>query len=834
MPRIFVSHAGRDRAWAEWARWHLEAAGFETELDSVDWSPGDNFMEAMHRALNRDNPMLILLSSAYLELDRYTADEWTARLAQRRKDSNAKLIPFRIDDVDLHEGLWAPIFVPDLFGLSSERAVEIMLDGVQKVARSPAAAPVAAGAPPYPVAAGSLPYPGAPAPAVATDPRPPGSLPAVWNLARRNPAFTGRVSMLNRLHDTLGDDRRAAIQALYGLGGVGKTQLALEYAHRFAGEYDLVWWVPSEQPELIGDHLATLAADMGLVPVGSATPNAVKQLHSRLRGSARWLLIFDNAEKREDLAPWLPDGRGHLIITSRSPAWAGVAEPLDVDVFSRAESVALLRIRLPHLADADAVRLAEALGDLPLAIGQAADLLAETRISVDHYLAELGEHAAELLRDGQPPAGYPTSLGAAVTFAAGRLAGDDPVAAQLLALCARLGAGPIPADLFTAHPELLPQPLAGVAGRPVALARTVAQLGRYGLARVTEGGPSLHRLTQAILRDADPDAAGHQRTVEQLLVAAEPDDGTSPIWWSRWGKLLPHILACDPTTTENSHLRSTTIYAVWHLIARGDARAALPLAEQLHAAWTRRLGSDDPIIYDISNALAYAYSQLGHYQQARRIDEDTLTRRRRVRGDDDPMTLISANDLANDLRMLGEVERARELHEDTLARRRRVLGDEHPATLSSANQLAIDLRMLGEYERARELGEDTLSRRRRVLGDDDPHTLVSVNNLAIDLRLLGEVERARELHEDTLARRRRVLGDEHPHTLSSAWSLAVDLRLLGEVERARELHEDTLVRRRRVLGDDHPDTLNSVDHLAEIFDEVGEHAEAERLRREFG
>ena len=131
---------------------------------------------------------------------------------------------------------------------------------------------------------------------------------------------------------------------------------------------------------------------LDLVAAGTGTPAAVDALHAHLRGRSRWLLVFDNAEDPDDLTPWLPDGPGHLIITSRSPAWTGVAQPVDVDVFTRAESVALLHTHLPHLADADADRLADALGDLPLAIGQAAGLLAETRIGVGTYLAEL-EHA---------------------------------------------------------------------------------------------------------------------------------------------------------------------------------------------------------------------------------------------------------------------------------------------------------------------------------------------------------------------------------------------------------------------------------------------------------
>jgi hypothetical protein len=601
--RILISHADRDRAWAEWARWHLETAGYPAELDSVDWAPGSNVVEAMDRALRRDNPMLVLLSAAYLDPERLTTDAWTARLAQRRSDPAVKLIPLRIDDVDLYRGMWAPITVPDVSGLSPDQAVAALIDAVRSVVDPPPA--------------GLLPtvppgYPGRTAmPAATGGPRPPGSLPAVWNLARRNPAFTGRDEMLNRLHDTLQGGHRVAVQALHGMGGVGKTQLALEYAHRFAGEYDLIWWIPAEQAELIGDHLATLAQKLRLVPAGTVTPEAVEALRDHLRRVGRWLLMFDNAEDRDQLAPWLPDGTGHLLITSRNPNWTGVAQTVDVDVFARSESIGLLRVHLPQLSEADADRLAEALGDLPLAVGQAVDVLAETRLPIDVYLRELEAHAGDLMNEGRPPAGYPVPLAATVRLTAGRLHAADLAAGELLYLCAQLGPEPIPIDLFTAHPDLLPPPLREVARRPVAFGRVVAQLGRFGLARLTDSGPVLHRLVQAVLRDADTSAPSRREVVEQLLVAVRPDDDVHPRSWPQWTILLPHILAVDPASTDNTSLRMAANNAMWHLIARGEPRTALPLTEHLYRKWKDRLGPDDPSTLTMVNTLAEIYRRLG-------------------------------------------------------------------------------------------------------------------------------------------------------------------------------------------------------------------------------
>jgi hypothetical protein len=264
--RIFISHTGRDRAWADWVRWHLETVGCQTELDSVDWPPGTNFIQAMDEALRRDNPMLVLLSAAYLDPDRYTTDEWTTRLAQRRKDPDAKMIPLRVDPVDLHRGLWSPIIVPDLFDLPPDHAITALLDAVRQVIDLATPGTLSAAPPIYPGRSTVSAIAGA-------GPRPPGSLSAVWNVARRNPGFTGRNDILNRLHDTLIADSRVAVQALHGTGGVGKTQLALEYAHRFAGEYDLVWWIPAEQPELIGDQLAALANKLHLATAGPSESN---------------------------------------------------------------------------------------------------------------------------------------------------------------------------------------------------------------------------------------------------------------------------------------------------------------------------------------------------------------------------------------------------------------------------------------------------------------------------------------------------------------------------------------------------------------------------------
>jgi hypothetical protein len=493
-------------------------------------------------------------------------------------------------------------------------------------------------------------------------------------------------------------------------------------------------------------------------------------------------------------------------------------------VLARAESVALLQHRVPGISAADADRLAAQLGDLPLAVAQAAGFMAETSTSAGRYLDLLATQAGKLLDQAAPGSPYPRSLAAATRLAAGRLDDTDPAAAQLASVCAFLAPEPIPEDLFTGNPGDLPGELAARAADPLAWRQTLARLARQSLARIDQRGLVLHRLTQAILRDRlTLDQAAATRTCsEAVLAAAYPGDPGNPVTWPRWAQLMPHLLAADLTATDRRELRQMAYNACRYLLARGDTRTAHVLAAGRHQQWRDRLGNDDEDTLTVAHYRAWALRDMGRYAGARELDEDTLARKRRVLGDDHSITLASATALAFDLRRLGEYQAARELDEDTLARYRRVLGDDHPNTLTSAGNLAVDLRNLGEYQAARELDEDTLARYRRVLGDDHPNTLTSATALASDLRNLGEHQAARELDEDTLARRRRVLGDDHPDTLTSATALASDLRNLGEHHAARELDQDTLARYRRVLGDDHPSTLISANNLAVDLRSLGE------------
>jgi len=322
-------------------------------------------------------------------------------------------------------------------------------------------------------------------------PRLAGSAPRVWNVPARNPGFTGRDQLLAELRERLLAGDRAVVQALRGMGGVGKTQLAVEYAHRFARDYDLAWWINSEQAELIGDQVAALGLALGCVPPGTATEAVRWTVLAELRERGGWLLVFDNAERPEDVVAWLPGGGGHVLITSRERDWDEVAAPVEVDVLARPESVAILQARVGGLGEIDADRLADQLGDLPLAVAQAAGFMAETGMAAAQYLDLLRTRAGQLLARGAPRT-YPKSLAAATELIADRLATEDPAAAELASLCAFLAPAPIPEELITTATGELPGQLAARAADPLAWHQTLAHLARQSLARIDHRGLQIH------------------------------------------------------------------------------------------------------------------------------------------------------------------------------------------------------------------------------------------------------------------------------------------------------------------------------------------------------
>jgi hypothetical protein len=553
--------------------------------------------------------------------------------------------------------------------------------------------------------------------------------------------FVGRDEALIGLREAMHRGGRVAVEGLYGMGGVGKTRLALEYAHRFGSDYELVWWIAADRPALIGDQLAALAVRLGLVGPETDTGTAATVARTYLRRQQGWLLVFDNAESAESLAPWLPGGEGHTIITSRNSGWASLAAPMEVDLLTRAESVLLLRRRNPELTIVEAGRLAAVLGDLPLAVVLAVGFLVETRTRAGDYLTELAQHVANVL-DEHRAVNYPHALAGAIATTSSWLTTGDPLALAVVRVCAFLAPRPVPVVLLTLiDPESSGDhhPLAaleGIADGTAQLHRAIGRLQRLGLVQIervsrmgvgvgdplngSNGALTLHRLVAAILRDQlGADRREQVRAhVDALLAAADPGDPTDVRRWGGWTLLLPHLLAAEPALSESAALRATAVSAARVLLERGDVRAARDLVDQLHRRWLERLGPDSEDTLHAARCLAEALRRLGRFDAAQELDADRLRRRRERLGNDHSDSLLAAADLADDAYALGDVQAARELDEDILARRTRMFGAAHPSSLSSALRLARDLAALGDAKRAAELRSRV---ERRGAGEEPRH-----------------------------------------------------------------------------------------------------------------
>ena len=289
----------------------------------------------------------------------------------------------------------------------------------------------------------------------------------------------------------------------------------------------MVWWIAAEDSAFIGDQMVTLAVALGLVEPGSDAAIAVPALKAYLRRHDSWLLLFDNAELPSAVSSWLPGGTGHIIITTRSPGWDHLAATVEVDVMTRTDSVTLLRAYHPDLSEADASRLADALGDLPLALVQAAGFLTTTGTNVDEYLGLLRMHTTQVMNEGAGGA-YPRTLSAAITISMHRLTDTNPAALAVLQVCAMLAPEPVPTDWLSSLPPIAHDDRAvsraSSVAEPVALRQSIAKIGSYGLATITTDGIWLHRLTQAVLRDQLPIHARFRirEQAETVLAANRP------------------------------------------------------------------------------------------------------------------------------------------------------------------------------------------------------------------------------------------------------------------------------------------------------------------------
>ncbi|HEU5229135.1 MAG TPA: FxSxx-COOH system tetratricopeptide repeat protein [Ktedonobacteraceae bacterium] len=713
-----------------------------------------------------------------------------------------------------------------------------------------------------------------------------------WNVPyHRNPFFTGREGILRSLFTQLKDDNteeETYITALSGLAGVGKTQLAIEYAYSHRHEYQAVLWVSADSATMLLADFGNLTHTLHLEADAQDQQQAIKTVQHWLEEQGSWLLIFDNVEDMEIVRSLIPArGQGHVLLTTRLQTTNTLAKRIEVDVMTPEEgtlfllrrakiipaNLPLTAISLPDLQTAK--NLSHMMDELPLALDQAGAYIEETGCDIVGYITRYQKHWLQLLQRRGSSADHPASVAATWSISFEKLRQINPIAATFLQFCALLHPDAIPEEIFTATPHAAT--LAPIAADLLHLDSIINVLRTFSLIRrhPESNTFSLHRLVQTVLL-AKMDQQTQQRLAEHLVQAVNavfPDCMFST--WPLCHRYLPQALACTKLIQQwqfvfpeaarllyqvGSYLQARASYdqaaqfyqqaleihrrlgsteqpeGVQCLFARATlyevqwkAQEAEKLYQEVLAIRTRSLEPDDPEIAQCLNTLAMFYYKGGKYSQAEPLYLQALGIFQQKSGSQHPDTARCLSDLACLYREQGKYRQAEALQKQALLIREQVFGPEHLETATSLRNLATLYHEQGQFSRAESFYEQALTIREQKLGPDHPDVALILRGLGLLYYGQGKYFQAEEQYRRTLHIRQQALGAGHP-ALGDIFTLLAELYMAQERwSEAKAYFHSALEIWEPLLEPDHPDVAQCLNGLAEIAVAQGEYAEAELL-----
>ena len=659
--------------------------------------------------------------------------------------------------------------------------------------------------------------------------------PGLANLPFCAETFVGRTDELRRLDDEFHNSGlgRVVVEAVHGLGGIGKSALAAHWGAANAANFNPIWWVTAETPATITSGLANLAVALQpeltqALPLEALAERATQWLTAH----DHWLLILDNAVNPADIEPLIARiGTGSFLITSRlATGWHHVTDSVvRLGVLSMQEALQLLR-RIATIgqrsADLEgAGDLCDELGYLPLAIEQAGAFIAEASISRQEYLGLLAQYPAEIYDQAAEGGDSTRTIARIWRVTLDRLA-STPLGEFILKILAWYAPTDIPKNLL--------DPMNDFYGL-VTCQHAIGRLAAYNMITINPGETfTIHRLVQAVTRTADPNDPHRQPelidaarfTATHLLRIALPESSHDPGEWANWRRLVSHIDAlASYAAPDTDDVTASELFGSASLFLRdqGALSSAITYLRRSLVNLERQRGNDDSSTMAARNNLAGAYKEAGDLPQAISLYRQALSDSERVFGPDNPNTLMFRNNLATAYQAADDLQTAIGQFERCLADSTRVHGPDHHSTLLARSNLAMAYYDADDVGRAIPLLEETLTETMRVLGPEHPETMSAPGNLATAYLKANDPARAIPLLERTLADRQRVLGSDHPTTLHARNNLAGARLSIGDFDQAVPLLEQLVSDTERLLNTaEHPETLKYKTNLAQAYMAVGD------------
>lgn len=657
-----------------------------------------------------------------------------------------------------------------------------------------------------------------------------------------NPHLVGREELLDTLKRELSPAKvHPRIAVLWGLGGVGKTQLAAAYAFRLANDTDVVWWLQAQSEATLTSDYVALARALHLPEAEHQDQAEVTKAVMRWLQQAgqSWLLIFDNAERQETVRPFIPRlGNGQVIITTTSPTW-GALTPLRYNIkeLTTEEAAHFLELRSGSGHRKSAEQLAGELAGLPLALAQAAAYMDATGTSIDGYLKLFTEHRLRVLDAPGAPADHQLTVTATWEVALQRVRSEMPAAIDLLTLCAFLAPERIPLDLIAAHRDDLPSQLQEALRDGFSISMTIGALRAYSLVEVLDDSTiNIHRLVQNVVRDrvAEDLQRGWSMSAFRAVSANLPDDPREPAAWETYERLVEHVHAsAEQLSWSHSESREISL-ALCKTGAYFQERALYaPARADLERAVKIMGANHDFDSLEMATALNHfaAVSRAeGEVDEARSLLDRALSLVDEANGWDKQVAVTTLNNLGNILRAQGDLRGAEQLLTRAVAAYEQIYGEDHPNVATALTNVANVMRVQDKFAEARDLLERALEIDIAAFGHDHREVATDLSALGIVLGVQGELTEAKRLLSRALDLDTSLYGSDHPKVAIHLNGLASIAGAEGDWAGAVRLRTQALHIDEAVYGTHHSVVVTDLHNLANVLEAQGNLGEATPLR----